>query len=107
MAHDGDVILDFRGRRRAVKRESILDPCDAFKSATHWRMRAEEMRTLAEEAHDSTVSAMMVRIAADYDRLAKHADDSAARDSIMLRTAADYDQLKATLDSGHMSDKKS
>jgi hypothetical protein len=49
-------------------------------------MRAEKMRTLAEEAIDSTVRAMMLRIAADYDRLAGCADDRAAQDSIMFRT---------------------
>ena len=56
----------------------------------HWRMRAEKMRTLAEEAEeaiDSTVRAMMLRIAADYERLAESADDRAAHDSIMFRTA--------------------
>jgi hypothetical protein len=45
------------------------------------------MRTLAEEANDSTVRAMMLRIAADYDRLAESADDRAAHDSIMFQTA--------------------
>ena len=46
-----------------------------FENATHWRMRAEKMRTLAEEASnfDPTVRAMMLRIAADYDRLAERA----------------------------------
>lgn len=35
----------------------------------------------------------MLRIAADYDRLARHADDRASHDSMMLRTVADYDDL--------------
>jgi hypothetical protein len=43
------------------------------------------MRTLAEEPVDSTVRAMMLRIAADFDRLAESADDRAAHDSIMFR----------------------
>jgi hypothetical protein len=45
------------------------------------------MRTLVEEADDSTVRAMMLRIAADYDRLAESAADRAAHDSIMFQTA--------------------
>ena len=50
-------------------------------------MRAEKMRTLAEEADDPTLRAMMFRIAADYYRLAESANDRAAHDSIMFRTA--------------------
>jgi hypothetical protein len=50
-------------------------------------MRAEKMRTLAEEADDPTVRALMLRIAADYERLAESANDLAAHDSIMFRAA--------------------
>jgi hypothetical protein len=50
------------------------------------RMRAEKMRTLAEDAIDSTVRAMMVGIAADYDRLAESVGDRAAHDTIMFGT---------------------
>ena len=58
-----------------------------FRTATHWRLRSEAMRTLAEEADDATVRAMMLRIAAGYDRLAESADDRAGHDSIMFRAA--------------------
>jgi len=74
-------------RKAILRRKSIPHPGYLFKTPTHWRMRAEKMRTLAEEAIDSTVRAMMLRIAADYDRLAESADDRAAHDSIMFRTA--------------------
>jgi hypothetical protein len=57
-----------------MKRENVVDLASVFRGASHWRMRAEEMRTIAEETRDSTARAMMLRIAADYDRLAKHAD---------------------------------
>jgi len=76
-----------------MKRERILDPCDIFKSASHWRMRAEEMRTLADDCLDPTARAMMLRIAADYDRLGRYADDKTSIESVMFRTAADYESL--------------
>jgi hypothetical protein len=67
-----------------LRRKRIPHPSYPFENAKHWRLRAEAMRTLAEEAH-STVQAMMLRIAADYDRLAESADDRAAHDSIMFQ----------------------
>jgi hypothetical protein len=39
----------------------------------HWRDRAEEARTLAEMMNDEASKQMMLRIAADFDRLAEHA----------------------------------
>jgi hypothetical protein len=47
-------------------------------------MRAEKMRTMAGEAIDLTVRAMMVGIAADYDRRAESADDRGAHDTVMF-----------------------
>jgi hypothetical protein len=70
-----------------LRHKSIPHPSYPFENAIHWRMRAEKMRTLAEEANDPTVRAMMLRIAADYDLLAESADDRAAPDSIMFQTA--------------------
>jgi hypothetical protein len=37
----------------------------AIHTPVHWRMRAEEMRTIAEETAEPAVRAMMLRIAAD------------------------------------------
>ena len=54
-----------------MKRGSAPAPFDIINSGAHWRMRAEEIRTLADDAEEATARAMMLRIAADYDRLAK------------------------------------
>jgi hypothetical protein len=61
--------------------------------AAHWRMRAEELRTFADDAIGPGARATMLRIAADYDRLAKHSEDAAAVDALMFRVASDYDGL--------------
>jgi hypothetical protein len=70
-----------------LRRESIPHPSYPFENATHWRMRAEEMRGLAEEARDPMVRVMILGIAADYECFAESADDRAGGGSIMFRTA--------------------
>ena len=44
-----------------------------FNDFEHWRQRAKEARTLAERMSDKVVKATILRIAADYDRLALRA----------------------------------
>jgi hypothetical protein len=43
----------------------------------HWRSRAEEARTVAEQLTDPIAKAMMLQIAEDYDRIADHAQQRA------------------------------
>jgi hypothetical protein len=44
----------------------------------HWRARAEEARNLASQMNDSESKDAMLRIAQDYERLAKRAEHRAA-----------------------------
>jgi hypothetical protein len=54
-----------------MARNFILDP-------THWRFRAEEARTIADQMTHETARTIMRRIAMDYDRLAKLAEEQLA-----------------------------
>jgi hypothetical protein len=52
-------------------RKFIWDP-------EHWRFRAEEARTVADQMTDEGARTIMRRIALDYDRLAKVAEEQLA-----------------------------
>jgi hypothetical protein len=45
----------------------------------HWRQRAEEARSIAEQLPDPESRGAMLRIAEDYERLADHAERRAKR----------------------------
>jgi hypothetical protein len=49
----------------------------AINDPEHWRQRAQEMRDLAVEVNDPLFKQTMLRIAADYDRLATRAEERA------------------------------
>ena len=46
-------------------------PGTSINDPQHWRYRAEEIRTLAEDMNNEDARQIMLRIAVDYDRLAK------------------------------------
>lgn len=48
----------------------------------HWRWRAKEMRLHSQEMTDSDSKRMMLKIADDYERLAKRAEDRMASNKL-------------------------
>jgi hypothetical protein len=50
-----------------------------------WRMRAAEIRALADDMNETEPKAIMLRIADDYDRLAKWAENGLSGSPIFPR----------------------
>jgi hypothetical protein len=67
----------FPDRQRAFKESRSLRVL-ALVSA-RWRERAEEARSIAEQLNEPESSRMLLRIAEDYERLAKHAERRAQK----------------------------
>jgi len=63
-------------------------PCRKFVSGIliHWRFRAEETRTVADQMTHEEARTIMRRIAMDYDRLAKLAEEQLIQEATERKT---------------------
>jgi hypothetical protein len=54
---------------------SVPLPTSVINDPKHWRDRGEEIRRLAEDMKDPVSREMMLRMADDYERLARRAEE--------------------------------
>jgi hypothetical protein len=71
--------LSFSSTNPMPSRKFIWDP-------EHWRFRAEEARTVADQMTHEEARTIMRRIAMDYDRLAKLAEVQLIREATERKT---------------------
>jgi len=68
-----------RGALCLVASATVSQPIWLDDDPAHWRVRAEEARTLADEMSDEVSREMMLQIAEGCERLAKHAEERAKK----------------------------
>ena len=62
------------GEGRSTAAQGAEMPASFINDPAHWRQRAEEARTIAEQMSDLNSKDAMLRIAKDYERLAERAE---------------------------------
>jgi hypothetical protein len=63
-------------------------PASSSNDPDHWRQRAQEMRALADGVKNEEVKRNMLRIAADYDRLAERSEEPGTDEELKAAKAA-------------------
>jgi hypothetical protein len=60
---------------RCIKQTKRVMPSSHLNDPEYWRVRAKEVRTMAEDMADPAFKQKMLEIAASYEHLAKRAED--------------------------------
>jgi hypothetical protein len=69
------------GRPNIFSWGSLVVPWAHLNDPSHWRARAIEARTMAERISDPISKEMMLKVAAEYEHLAKRAEERMAKDA--------------------------
>ena len=74
-----DVLKAWRRSASDLRRsrEGSFVPASLINHPQHWRKRADEARSLADDMKDEISKQMMLQIADDYEHLAKRAEQRA------------------------------